>query len=332
VGFLTYLAGRIGVYLAVIVLGVSITFLLPRFMPRDPVDQYIGRIESLAGQTLRADEVLMLRRSMEDLYGLKGSLLSQYVRYFARLARLDFGPSLEAWPRPVAEIISVSLPWTLGLLAVSIVIAWLLGNAVGLVAGYYHNRRFSTVLEVIGVTIYPIPYYVLALTLILLFAYVIPVFPITTTINPGGLSWAKVVEIVRNSTLPACTIVLAAFGWSMLGMKALSYSTRGEAFVRYARLQGVPDGEIMTKYVMRNAILPQITALAISLGHIFNGALLTEILFSYPGMGLIIRNAAYSADYNLLCGAVAVSIVAVATAALLIDLAYPLFDPRIRLR
>jgi peptide/nickel transport system permease protein len=88
----------------------------------------------------------------------------------------------------------------------------------------------------------------------------------------------------------------------------------------------------MTKYVMRNAILPQITALAISLGHIFNGALLTEILFSYPGMGLIIRNAAYSADYNLLCGAVAVSIVAVATAALLIDLAYPLFDPRIRLR
>jgi peptide/nickel transport system permease protein len=136
VGFLTYLANRIGVYLAVIVLGVSVTFLLPRFMPRDPINQYIGRIESLAGQTLRADEVQMIRRSLEELYGLKGSLLSQYLRYFARLARLDFGPSLEAYPRPVAEIIRVSLPWTLGLLAVSIVIAWLLGNLVGLVAGY----------------------------------------------------------------------------------------------------------------------------------------------------------------------------------------------------
>jgi peptide/nickel transport system permease protein len=301
-------------------------------MPRDPINQYIGRIETMAGQTMRAEEVQEIRRNLEELYGLKGSLLSQYLRYFGRLVRLDFGPSLEAYPRPVGEIIATSLPWTIGLLAVSIVVAWLVGNLVGLLAGYYHNRRFSTILEVVGVVIYPIPYYVLAITLILLFAYLIPVFPLTTTINPGRISWGKVAEIARNSVLPACTIVLGGFGWSMLGMKALSYSVRGEAFVKYSRLQGVSDGQIITKYVARNAILPQITALAISLGHIFNGALLTEILFSYPGMGLVIRNAAYGADYNMLCGAVAVSIVAVATAALLIDLAYPLFDPRIRMR
>ena len=185
-------------------------------------------------------------------------------------------------------------------------------------------------LEVIGVTLYPIPYYILALVLIILFAYVWPLFPLSTTIVPGALTLQKVGEILRNSFLPGMALVLAGFGWNVLGMKAMAYSTKEEAFVNYARLKGVPAFTIMTQYVFRNAFLPQITALALHIGMIFNGAILTEMLFSYPGVGSLIRSAIGNGDYNMIYGTLSLSIVAVATAALVIDLAYPLFDPRIR--
>jgi peptide/nickel transport system permease protein len=186
------------------------------------------------------------------------------------------------------------------------------------------------VLEVIGVTLYPIPYYILALVLIILFAYIWPIFPLSTTIVPGALTLQKVGEILRNSFLPGMALVLAGFGWNVLGMKAMAYSTKEEAFVNYARLKGVPSFTIMTQYVFRNAFLPQITALALHIGMIFNGAILTEMLFSYPGVGSLIRSAIGNGDYNMIYGTLSLSIVAVATAALAIDLAYPLFDPRIR--
>jgi peptide/nickel transport system permease protein len=149
---------------------------------------------------------------------------------------------------------------------------------------------------------------------------------------PGPLTLARVIDILHNSILPGLTLVLANFGWNILGMKALAFSTKEEAFVNFSRLKGVPDGSIMTRYVFRNAILPQVTALALSIGGVFNGALITEMLFSYPGLGSLMRTAVANADYNMLYGTISLSIVAVATAALLIDLAYPLFDPRIRYR
>jgi peptide/nickel transport system permease protein len=142
----------------------------------------------------------------------------------------------------------------------------------------------------------------------------------------------KVGAILRNSILPALTIVIANLGWNILSMKALSFANKEEGYVTYARLKGTPSRTIMMRYVFRNSILPQITALTLSLGAIFNGALLTEILFSYPGMGLLMRTAAGAGDYNMMYGTITVAIFAVATAALVIDLLYPLFDPRIRYR
>jgi peptide/nickel transport system permease protein len=212
------------------------------------------------------------------------------------------------------------------------VIAWCLGNLIGVVAGYFHNRRFATALEVIGVLIYPIPYYILALTLILLLAYTWPIFPLSTTIRPAPMSFAQMGSILYNSALPALTLVIAGFGWNILSMKSLAYSTKEEPYVNFARLKGTSDRTRMFSYVFRNALLPQVTALALSLGTIFNGALLTEILFSYPGLGLLMRTAVGNGDYNMLYGTITVTIIAVATAALVIDLLYPLFDPRIRYR
>jgi peptide/nickel transport system permease protein len=166
----------------------------------------------------------------------------------------------------------------------------------------------------------------------LLLAYVWPVFPLTTNIRPGPLTISKIEGILYNSFLPGLTIVLANFGWNILGMEALAFSTKEEAYVNFARLKRVPPLTIMTRYVFRNAILPQVTALALSIGMIFNGAVITEMIFSYPGLGTLMRAAVATGDFNMLYGTITLSIVAVATAALLIDLTYPLFDPRIRYR
>ncbi|MBO0778086.1 MAG: ABC transporter permease [Ktedonobacteraceae bacterium] len=332
-GFVQYLVKRIATYLAVLFISITITFFLPRLLPSNPIDSYIAQMQSQAGQTLTPQAIQKLRESLQELYGLKGDLFTQYLNFLKRVfLSFDFGPSLSSYPRPVSEMIFAALPWTIGLLVTTTILAWLLGNLVGLVAGYYHNKRAATVLEVVGVVLYPIPYYVLALTLILLLSNLIPIFPLSTTFLPGELTFAQIGSILYNSTLPALTLVLAGFGWNILSMKSLAYATKEEPYVTFARLKGTSDWNRMTSYVFRNAMLPQLTALVLSIGTIFNGALLTEMLFSYPGLGLLIRVAAGAGDYNLLYGAITMSIIAVATAGLVLDLIYPLFDPRIRYR
>ena len=328
-----YLLRKIGIYLLVLFIRITITFFLPRLMPSDPIEGYIFQLQHQAGQTMPPEALEQLRRSLAELYGLEGSLATQYVNYLKRVfLGFDFGPSLSSYPTPVSDFIFRALPWTLGLLGISTVLSWILGNLVGLLAGFFHHSRGAMVLEVIGIVLYPIPYYILALVLILLFAYIWPVFPLTTTIRSGALTLQKMGTIIRYSVLPGLTIVLAGFGWNVLGMEALAYSVTEEPYVQYARLKGVPALNIMVQYDLRNAILPQVTGLALSIGHIFNGALLTEMLFSYPGLGLVMRTAVGSGDFNVLYGTLTMSIIAVATAALVVDLAYPLFDPRIRYR
>lgn len=326
---LQYIAQRLLTYVMVLFIGITITFFLPRFMPSDPIEGYIAQMQNQAGQSMEAQTVEELRASLKQLYGLEGSLFSQYVRYLERvLFRFDFGPSFTSFPRPVSEIIFTALPWTLGLLVFTTLISWTLGNLIGLVAGYFHNNRFATALEVFGVVLYPIPYYILALMLLLLLAYTWKIFPLSTTIRSG----ASFGTILYNSALPALTLITAGFGWNILSMKSLAFATKEEPYVTFARLKGVPHWTRMTSYVFRTALLPQVTALVLSLGTIFNGALLTEMLFSYPGLGLVMRTAVGSGDYNLLYGAITMTIIAVSTAALVIDLLYPLFDPRIRYR
>ncbi|WP_055046662.1 ABC transporter permease [Devosia sp. A16] len=330
-GVLQYVAKRIGLYLAVLFIGLSITFLLPRFMPANPIEAYISQLQSRANGSLTPEAIAEMRASLEQLYGLKGDLLTQYFNYMKRIVtQFDFGLSIAFYPQSVTTMILGALPWTLGLLLTSTVVAWLLGNMVGLVAGYFHTKKAATILEVVGILLYPIPYYILAVSVLLLLAYIFPIFPLSPTFPVGQMTPQKFGMVIYNSLLPALTLVLAGFGWNILSMKALAVATTEEPYVTYARLKGASNWTRMVRYVFRNAMLPQVTALALSLGTVFNGALLTEMLFSYPGVGLIMRTAAGGGDYNVLYGAIAISIIAVATAGLIIDLIYPLLDPRIR--
>jgi peptide/nickel transport system permease protein len=326
------IAARLIAYLLVVAVGLTTIFFVPRFAPADPIEAMLAKVSS-QGSYMSAAQTDALRESLADSFGLKGSLLSQYGSFLKRvLFTGDFGPSLAMYPTPVRQLIGEALPWTFGLLLSSTLIAWMLGNFVGLLAGWRPNEPFSRLLEAISIVLYPIPYYIVALVLSILFSYIWTIFPLTTSIQGTPWTLSFVQSVVWNSILPAGSIVIVVFGWWVISVKAQTTALAEEEFVRYARLRGLGDGRILTRYILPNAILPQITLLALQLGLMFNGSIVTEILFEYPGIGRLIYTAVIQGDYNLLMGTISLSIVAVATAALLIDLMYPLFDPRIRHR
>jgi peptide/nickel transport system permease protein len=327
-----YIATRFLVYLLVVAFGLTTIFFVPRFSPADPVEAMLAKVAS-QGAYMDAAQMDALRSSLAASFGLEGSLLSQYWNFLKRVVLTgDFGPSLAMYPTPVSQLIGNALPWTFGLLLTSTLIAWVLGNCVGLIAGWRPDRATSRVLEGVAICLYPIPYYILALVLSILFSYVWPIFPLVTNVRGAPWTLAYFGSVIWNSILPAASIVIVVFGWWVISVKAQTSALAEEDFVRYARLKGLSEGRILTRYVFPNAILPQITFLALQIGLMFNGSIVMEILFEYPGLGKLIYTAVIQGDYNLLMGTISLSIVAVATATMIVDLIYPLLDPRIRHR
>ncbi len=326
-----FILPRLLQWLLVIFIGVTITFLIPRISPVNPIDQALSRLTAF--QSLSPEATIALRASIEDLYGLQGSVFEQYIAFWKRILRGDLGPSFTSFPMMVNDIIRKSIGWTIGLLGTCVVIAWLLGLVLGTLASYYRNRWWSRFLENTLITVYPIPYYILAFVLLILFAYYFPVFPL---VGGGrgtpGLTWAYISTVIQHATLPALSIIIGATAFRFIMSKALSSGEMSSDYVQYAELAALPKRKIIFSYIMRNTMLPQVTDLGLSLGAIFEGALITEVVFSYPGIGSSLYNAIISADYNMIMGITLLSIVGIATASLLVDLSYPLFDPRVRYR
>ncbi|MBB3128514.1 peptide/nickel transport system permease protein [Paenibacillus rhizosphaerae] len=328
--FYKFLLSRILTFILVVFIGITAVFFVPRFLPSDPVEAMIGQMTSKSA-FLDPKAVETLRETLNESFGLQGSVLSQYLGFFKRvLLTQDFGPSLANYPAPVNELIGRALPWTMGLLLTSTVISWLIGNAIGLLAGFRKEKPYSKALEAISIALYPIPYYIFALVLIMLFSYIFPVFPLTATFQGAGFTWEHIRSLIINSTLPALSMILVGTGWWVISMKTISSGIAEEDYVHFARLKGVKERKIMSRYVLPNAALPQVTMLALQLGAIFNGALVTEILFGYPGVGTLIYNSILQADYNLIMGTITLSIIAVAGATFVVDFLYPFLDPRVR--
>lgn len=328
--FISFLLSRFLAYIAVILIGITIVFFIPRIMPSSPVETALARVNSM-GAYMDPEQAEAMRNSLKETFGLKGSLGEQYISFIKKVVFTgDFGPSFSMYPTSVNVLISKALPWSFGLLFISMIAAWILGNIIGLFAGYRSNKTFSKILQGIAISIYPIPYYIMALLLIIFFCYIIPIFPMTVSISAKSLNFRFILDAIYSSILPAFSIVLIRYGWWFLSMRALSSNIAEEDYVSFAKLRGVRKGTIMRQYVMRNALLPQITALAVGIGGVFNGAFITEMLFSYPGLGTLAYEAVLNCDYNLIMGTVSLAIVAVATATFIIDLIYPFFDPRIR--
>ncbi len=326
-----FILPRMVQWVVVIVIGVTITFLIPRLSPVNPVEQALARMTTF--QTMNPEATKALRQTLLDLYGLEGSLLDQYFAFWKRLFAGDLGPSFTSFPTPVTQMIGSSIGWTIGLLGVSTLISWLLGLLLGSLAGYFSHRWWSQVLEKVLVTIYPIPYYILAFVLLMLLTYYWPLFPLVGGARgTPGFTWEYISSILYFGFLPALSLIVGAVAFRFIMSKALTTSEKSSDYVQYAELAALPKRKILFSYITRNTMLPQVTDLGLSLGAIFEGALITEVVFGYPGLGYTLYNAVNSGDYNVIMGITLLSIVGIATASLLVDLSYPLFDPRVRYR
>jgi peptide/nickel transport system permease protein len=332
-GYAVYLLGRLGQFALVVFIGINIAFIITHATPIDPVEQTIAAATQFGSTS--PDAIAMMRQSLRELYGLSGSVWEQYLVFWKRVAVGDFGPSLSAFPTPVAVLIGRALPWTFGLLLVSTVIAWILGNLLGGLAGYYRDSRLLQFAGLLSMAFHPIPYYIIALVLVIVFGYLWPVLPIS-----GGYAMNMkqefdapfIISVLRHSVLPVLSLVLVGLGGWFMGMRSLVSNIVSEDYVTYAELGGVDRRRILGWYVMRNALVPQITGLAMSIGAIFTGAIITEQVFGYPGIGSLLVSAVHAGDYSLVLGIATVSIVAVSVAVLAVDLLYPFLDPRVGVR
>ncbi len=303
-------------------------------MPTDPVEKMVSTIQSrgTAVDPAATEKTIQLLREM---YGLESGLLTQYANFWKRLFVGDFGPSLFAFPTPAIELISQALPWTVGLLSITLVLSWIIGNILGGLTGYFTRFKFLKIIDGIVMFARPIPYYIIAMITIILFVYILGLFPAGGGYAIGGrisFTWKFITNVAQHAILPALSLMVLQIALNHQTMRLLSQGVKDEHYVRYAKIGSVREGTIFARYVLRNALLPQITALTMSIGYIFGGALITEMVFSYPGIGSLLYLSIMNSDYNLLMGITTVSIIAIAAAILIIDLIYPLFDPRIRFK
>ncbi len=326
-----HIARRFAQFLLVVFIGINLTYVITHMTPIDPVEQSIAAVTSFGNTSPEA--IAMMRQSLRELYGLTGGPIEQYINFWRRIAVADFGPSLSAFPTPVSALIARALPWTIGLLVTATLITWTLGNLLGGLAGYYQDKRGLKVLAVVAMGLHPVPYYIVAFVLLVMFGYVWPLLPIAGGygMNIGhGFNAAFILSVLKHSILPALSLMLIGLGGWFLGMRSLVSNIVSEDYVVYAELAGVDRRRILGSYVMRNALVPQVTGLALSLGAVFNGAIITEQMFGYPGIGSLLVSAVYAGDYGLVLGVTTISIIGVSAAVLIIDLVYPLLDPRVR--
>ncbi|HEX7435438.1 MAG TPA: ABC transporter permease [Caldimonas sp.] len=329
--YAAYALRRVFQFVLVVFIGINISFVVTHATPIDPVEQSIAAVTAFGSTSPEA--IGLMRQSLRELYGLQGGLGQQYLSFWKRVAVLDFGPSLSAFPTPVSTLIGRALPWTAGLLLVATTLTWVLGNLLGGLAGYFRESRTLRLTGLVVMGLHPIPYYIVALLLLIVFGYLWPVLPITGGAQMNlarGWNLDFVLSVLQHSILPVLSLVMVGLGGWFMGMRSLVSNIVSEDYVVYAELGGVARGRILGSYVMRNALVPQVTGLALSLGGIFNGAIITEQVFGYPGMGALLIDAVHAGDYSLVLGLTSVSIVTVAFAVLLIDMLYPLLDPRVK--
>jgi peptide/nickel transport system permease protein len=330
--FLKYAARRFGQFVFVIVTGITLAFIIAHLSPVDPVEQSLSLMTGFSASDPRAVEIL--RQSLSELYGVKGSVLDHYLIFWRRVITGDFGPSLSAFPTPVMTIILRAMPWTFGLLMLSTIFAWIVGNILGALAGYFRDNRFLKVVGIGVMALQPLPTYIVGLALVILLGYLWPILPISggaqVNLQPA-FGWTYIHSVLVHGTSPALTLVLVGLGGWFISMRSLVSNIITDDHVIYAELAGVRSRTIFSQYVARNAMLPQVTGLALNLGHVFSGAVIVEFIFGYPGMGQLLIAGIYAGDYSLVLGVTTIAIISVATAMFLIDILYPLIDPRVKL-
>jgi len=329
---IAYYLGKVVLYLITIWGAFTITFFIFRLLPVNPVDAWVKSLERQYSKTITNGPELV--NYYKEQFGLNGTLWDQYVRYMYNVIfKRDLGPSFINFPTPVQNLIAERLPWTLLLMGISILTSWILGMILGLLAGWFRESRWSGMLTNISVGLSQVPPYLIAIFLVLLFGYRWAIFPTRGAWDAQfevGFNWPFIKSLLSHTFLPVISIVLVTVAGWILSTRSLIVTLLGEDYLLYAEAKGLKTTNVMRRYGLRNILLPQTTALALTLGAALNGQLLIELLFIYPGLGELLSRAIAYFDFNALMGIILLSIFSIMTASLIIDLLLPLIDPRIR--
>ncbi len=328
---MNYYLRKLGFYLVALWAALTLNFLIPRLLPGNPVDILLAKLQQRGG-TVNAET----RAAYELLLGGNTSdpLIAQYGNYLLNVLRGDLGVSVTYFPAPVTEVIGTSLPWTIALIGIATVLAFIIGVGLGAIVGWKPGTWLDSLVPATTL-LAAVPYFWLALILVYLFATILGIFPsqggYDVVLNPG---WNA--EFIGSALyygfLPALTIVIASLGGWLLGMRNMMVSTLSEDYILTAHAKGLSNGRILRGYAARNAVLPSIAGFAISLGFVVSGSVVTEQVFSYPGIGSKLLSAVTNNDYALMQGLFLFITLAVLGANLVVDLFYGLIDPRTRVR
>ncbi|TAK25583.1 MAG: ABC transporter permease [Chloroflexota bacterium] len=301
-------------------------------IPGDPIQAYITSLEQVGVYNVEASREVL--EHYRRVFGLEGNLFQQYLFYLNQLfVERDLGPALINYPTSAQVGILRALPWTIGLLGLSAVFAWTLGILLGGVVGWLRGRWYAEWLTNVAVGLSHVPFYFVGLMIVFVFAYRLNWFPSSAAYNPAyerGFNLDFILSVIRHGTLPALSIVvIGVMNW-MISTRMLIVPTLGEDYLTFADAKGLSSQRILTQYALRNCYLPQVTAFGISLGGIFNGNVLVEGLFNYPGLGALLIQAIGILDFNTIQGIITMTVVVVLVANLIIDMILPLLDPRVK--
>ncbi|MGI9146526.1 MAG: ABC transporter permease [Chloroflexota bacterium] len=327
---LDYLVKRVGLFVLILWFASTVNFFLPRLGGGDPIRTQLEAQAAMGGMSQVGMKEMIAE--YDQRFGLDKPLIEQYFTYLADTSHLEFNFSMSGYPTKVLDVIKRSLPWTITLLTVSTLMAWTIGTVLGAMLTQPNAPRFLRYLLAPILTLSAIPFFLLGLLLIYLLGFQLRLFPLAGGYDQGLLpAWDPkiVANMVYHSILPALSIILASIGFWTLGMRGVMISTQGEDYLIFAEAKGLRGATVFWRYAIRNALLPQLTALALALGNVVSGAVLVEVIFQYPGVGSLLYQSIRASDYYMIQGVVFMIIVAIGVATLILDLVYPLLDPRI---
>jgi peptide/nickel transport system permease protein len=328
---LQYILRRLAFLLGVVWTAATLNWLLPHLAPRDPVVEQIT--QQVAMQGLSADALEEQIASRKALFGLDRPLWQQYLDYMWRLVHFDLGFSIVNYPTTVNQLIAQSVWYTIGVVGTATILAFLIGTVLGALLGWNKAPRILSVLIPPLMVFQATPAVVVALVLIYYLAFRAKLFPLARAWDMFMVvdwsDWKFLLNVAHHAVLPALSLILVSVGGWGLGMRAMMVTVEGDDYMTFAEAKGLKGVRLFFQYALRNAMLPQITSLAVRLGTIISGSTLVEVYFQYPGLGSRLNNAIGTFDYYVISGIVFFMVTGIALATFLVDMIYPLLDPRI---